>query len=300
MVLDQLMWDAVQMRRAGSIATLTVAIVTRNEAELLEGCLNSVVGADEVLVLDMESSDGTPRVAAERGARVLSIPHSPVVERARQYGVDATTTDWLLWLDPDERVPGDLRKLLRPHLTAPVAGYWVPFADIVFGHETPSLSAAAAKICLVRPQQAFWPPDAPAHSQPLVDGAVDTLVGRVPAFVHLGQTTVGEHLEKLTRYAESGGATVSDVTAADPFLLPRLLWRVYVGRDAWRDGTAGMVAGSLAAIGDYFAALHRWEREGYQQTDPRPRDRIVLGSLKRASKAVHRLRHLALTIRVRR
>ena len=243
--------------------TLTVAVVSRNEGSMLDVCLQHVSGADEILVLDMESTDDTQAIAAKHGARVVPVPISPIVERVRQLGVRAASSDWLLWLDTDEVPPGALDELLGPFLTDPDhAAFWVPFLDVAFGHPVPVASSGAVKICLVRPTLAFWPPGAPAHTQPTINGSVGSLLDQISPFTHNSLRSVDQWLEKTARYAQSGGATVGDVQGADPLLLPKLLWRAYLGRRAWLDGTPGTASANLGAISDYLAHLKSWEAAG--------------------------------------
>ena len=64
-------------------ATISVCIVCRNEADKLGPCLKSVAWADEVIVLDLDSSDDSAEVAREHGARVIRHEPVPVVEAVR-------------------------------------------------------------------------------------------------------------------------------------------------------------------------------------------------------------------------
>ena len=97
--------------------TISVCIVCRNEADKLAGCLDSVTWADEVVVMDLSSTDGSAELARERGARVLEHEPVPIVELVRNEVGAAATGDWILALDPDERVadglPDELRRICR-------------------------------------------------------------------------------------------------------------------------------------------------------------------------------------------
>jgi (heptosyl)LPS beta-1,4-glucosyltransferase len=86
-------------------APVTAIVSSHNEARLLERCLPTLAFCDELLVIDIASSDDTAVVAEAHGARV--IPHAwvPIAERARMELVGEAAHDWLLFMDPDEAMP---------------------------------------------------------------------------------------------------------------------------------------------------------------------------------------------------
>ena len=97
---------------------LSVVLITRNAAAQLPECLASVAFADEVVVVDSGSSDGTPEVAARYGARVLTTEWLGF-GRQKQFAVTQAAHDWVLCLDADERVSPELAASLVRALDAP-------------------------------------------------------------------------------------------------------------------------------------------------------------------------------------
>lgn len=83
---------------------LSVAIITKNEEDRLSDCIKSVHFADDVTVIDSESTDRTPEIARNLGARVFSEPWKGYA-RQKQSAVEQCLYDWVLILDADERVP---------------------------------------------------------------------------------------------------------------------------------------------------------------------------------------------------
>lgn len=81
---------------------------SRNEAHLLGRCLDAIAFCDEVIVVDLESTDGTISVAEEHGARVVAHPLVPIAEAARVDIAPQARHDWILVVDPDEIVPAAL------------------------------------------------------------------------------------------------------------------------------------------------------------------------------------------------
>jgi len=96
---------------------LTVAIVSRNDAVALPETLASVAAlADEVLVADLGSLDQTGAIAARRGARVERIAWADDYSAVRNRVLHAAVGNWILWLEPGERVQpeslGELRQFI--------------------------------------------------------------------------------------------------------------------------------------------------------------------------------------------
>jgi glycosyltransferase involved in cell wall biosynthesis len=90
--------------------TISVLILTLNEENNIAACLRSVGWASEVVVLDSLSTDRTADVAREMGARVVVRPFDTYAGQ-RNFGLAEIhySTNWILMLDADERVPPDLR-----------------------------------------------------------------------------------------------------------------------------------------------------------------------------------------------
>lgn len=92
---------------------ISVAINSLNEGEKLERCLKSVYGwADEIIVVNMESTDSTEEVAKKYNAKIFTHPKVDYVEPVREFQNSIVKCDWVLILDPDEVVTDDLKNKL--------------------------------------------------------------------------------------------------------------------------------------------------------------------------------------------
>src|ERR687884_1196749 len=91
-----------------SLMKITATIITFNEAENIRAACESVSWANEILVVDSESTDETREIAEECGARVVNRAW-PGFAAQKQFAADQAKHDWIFSLDADERVSEPLR-----------------------------------------------------------------------------------------------------------------------------------------------------------------------------------------------
>jgi glycosyltransferase involved in cell wall biosynthesis len=108
------------------MAELSVILITKNEAANIRACLESVAFADEIIVVDSGSTDGTAAIARAMGAKVYEHDwpgFGPQKNRALSYA----TGDWIFSIDADERVTPVLRVELEQAMRMGDAeGYFCP------------------------------------------------------------------------------------------------------------------------------------------------------------------------------
>lgn len=91
--------------------TLSVAMIVKNEAQDLRTCLDTVKDwVDEIVILDSGSTDETPQIAAEYNARFYTNTDWQGFGKQRQLAQQYVTSDYVLWLDADERVTAELKQ----------------------------------------------------------------------------------------------------------------------------------------------------------------------------------------------
>ncbi len=184
------------------MARLSVTVITRDEERNLPRLLESLRGvADEVLVVDSGSTDGTVEVARRMGARTL---HHDWVDYGtqRRFAAAEASNDFVLSLDADERLTPELAAAIREEMARPEAelraGYRIRFRHTVFGR--PARFGAMwrdRRVRLFDRRRAGWD-GAPVHERVVVEGPVGDLRGRCD---HEGYRDRGEARAKLTAYA---------------------------------------------------------------------------------------------------
>jgi len=106
---------------------LSVVIITKNEAANIGECIQSVAWADEIIVVDSGSTDGTVSIAREMGAQVYLHADWPGFEPQKNRALSYASRAWVFSIDADERVTPELRAELEQAMRDGAAdGYYCP------------------------------------------------------------------------------------------------------------------------------------------------------------------------------
>ena len=110
-------------------------MIVKDEAEFIAGCLQSVQGVvDEIIVVDTGSRDDTAAIAQRLGARVFHFPWSDDFAAARNHGLAQCRAEWVLALDADEQLDPAGRHLIRKAVTQrKVDAWYLRFVNMIDG-----------------------------------------------------------------------------------------------------------------------------------------------------------------------
>ncbi|MBF1163775.1 MAG: glycosyltransferase family 2 protein [Dechloromonas agitata] len=245
---------------------LSVAIITLNAAAQLEACLRSVRFADEIVVVDSGSTDGTQELAERCGARVIAQPWLGFGPQ-KQFAVEAAKHDWVLCLDADERVSPELQAAIESTLQQPATGAY-RFARcnrflgryLKYGEGYPDWS-----LRLFDRRQARWSDDA-VHEKVVSQTSVDTLPGDL---LHDSAETLAAYLTKQNRYTslaadmawQAGKRTSFGRLVFSPII--RFI-KFYLLRQGFRDGLPGLIHIAIGCMNSFLKYAKMLER---QRTD---------------------------------
>lgn len=257
---------------------VTAIIHTLNEEANIANCLESVKWADEILVIDMHSSDRTREIAARFTDRVLLHPPMQYVEPARKFALTQVTQEWVLIVDADELVPKLLRdKLLAIAASGDYDAADIPHRNFFFGHEMQGAEWGPLQNRHIR----FFKPWVISHSDEIHNfGTVDKTARlcRIddPAcsFVHFNYLDVEHFFDKANRYttitAEAQGP-LERIPSTRQLLaecLRQFYWRFFK-RQGYRDGTQGFCLSVFMLAYHLMILQKRLLIRQYQTAQPR-------------------------------
>jgi glycosyltransferase involved in cell wall biosynthesis len=240
--------------------TLTAAVIARDEEQLLPDCLRSIAWADEVLVLvDAATRDATREVAEWAGARVAERALDTFAGQ-RDAALALARTDWVLFVDADERVSAALRGEVCATVAdqAACAGYWIPRRNILMGRVVRHAGWwPDHQLRLLKRASARYDPRRVVHEVPVLDGPAGYLE---QPFVHLNYRTLSEFVRKQERYCRldaqrwlvTYGRPRARAMVGQPV---REFWRRYVRLAGFREGWLGLVLCLLVA---WYAGKAVW------------------------------------------
>ena len=220
------------------MSTLTAVVLTYNEEKHLPDCLASLAWVPEVLVFDSLSTDRTLEIARSAGARVEPRRFDNYAEQ-RNAALKAISTEWVLFVDADERATPELAQAVQTVLNGPEAGWWIPRHNYLFGKLTQYAGwYPDYQLRLLRRAQARYDAGHPVHEIVKLEGAAGYLS---TPLIHLNYETVAEFIAKqkyYARYDAQGLAAAGVRVKTRHFLLQPLrhfYWR-WIQLAGWRGG----------------------------------------------------------------
>jgi glycosyltransferase involved in cell wall biosynthesis len=247
---------------------LTVIVITKNEIANIERCLRSVAWADEVIVVDTHSTDGTPEKAASLGARVISRDwdgYGPT----KQAALDLATGEWVLSIDADEEVSKELSSQIQGAIeeSGGCNGFVMPRLTNFLGRWIYHCGWYPDPVLRLFRREKGRFDSAQVHEKVMVDGKVGKLSGNV---LHYSYPDLDSYFSKFNRYTTMGAhqlassgirAGISDLT-----IRPIIAFiKHYISKRGFLDGAEGFlvsVFSSMAVMVKYAKLRHMNKAQG--------------------------------------
>ncbi|MDP6528315.1 MAG: glycosyltransferase family 2 protein [Gemmatimonadota bacterium] len=237
-------------------------MIAQNEGGRIGKAVESVRWADEVVVIDGGSTDGTVEEARGAGAKVLEIPWPGNFAEQIVRSVDATTGEWVFRLDADEVVTGELARQIRSTVEKPdaVDGYRVRRRNRFLGRwirhggwwPDPQLRLVRRECVCVR--------GAPGHETLHMDGVPGNLTG---ALEHDTHPTLAASFSRVARYSEHLGPDRARRKRIRPVHLvahpAAAFLRKFVVQSGWRDGVHGFLIAGIHSMVKFAVYARAWD-----------------------------------------
>lgn len=242
--------------------TISIAVIAMNEADRIGRLLKSAKFADEVIVVDSGSTDGTQDLCEKLGVRVI-FNEWPGYAAQKQFAMEQATSEWILNLDADEEV--------SDALAAEILNTLVRAKTDVRGFSMPRLSRYLGrwikhggwypdrKVRLVRRGNGRWSGDT-LHEKLIVDGKVEQLSKPILHHVYRG---ISDQVKTINRFSDTYAA--GRAPAGSGFVLAGVghalvkFLECYVWKLGVLDGVPGLIIAMNSAWYVFLKHAKAWE-----------------------------------------
>ncbi len=241
---------------------LSVVITTFNEEVNISDCLESVLWADEIHVVDSYSTDRTLELARRYPIKILQREYFGSAAQ-KNWSIGRVQHNWVLILDADERVTPGLAQEIKGILSEgpQFNGYYLRRENVMLGRVIRHCGWSTDKVIRLFHRDKGRYPNRRVHADLDIDGAVPTLKN---ALVHYTYRDFQQYFEKLLNYSEWGAAQGfrEGRRAGVIEIAGRPLWRfirAYFVQLGFLDGLHGVAVCGLQACGVFLKYLRLWE-----------------------------------------
>jgi len=239
---------------------LSVVIIAKNAEKQIGEAIKSCSFADEVIIIDNNSQDQTPKVAEKLDAKVYAV-ESDNFSELRNIGIEKSNGEWILYIDSDERVTKELSSKIISQIQKETffSAYRLNRKNFYFGnYEWPYIERLER--LFKKNNLKNW--YGQLHESPIVDGPIGELHGFLLHYTHqdlesmLNKTIEWSKIEAELRFK-------SDHPKMTWWRFPRVMIKAfinsYITQGGWKAGATGIVEGTYQAFSIFITYARLWE-----------------------------------------
>ncbi len=238
--------------------SLSVVVITKNEASHIAACLASVSFADELIVLDSGSTDDTVAIATRMGAHVTQVFDWPGFGKQKNRALDLATCEWVLSLDADERVMPELALEIQQAMLTGVASIFdMPRRTSFCGQWIDHCGWSPDRVARLFKRDTARFNENLVHESLQAVGNMDVMVSLHSPLLHFSYPTPNHYWDKLKiyseawavqKYQEGRSTSVSRALASSVVAFVRS----YIIRLGFLDGALGFVVCQMQAQATFY------------------------------------------------
>ncbi|TYB79579.1 glycosyltransferase family 2 protein [Bizionia myxarmorum] len=240
---------------------LSAIILTKDEIHNIESVIRSVNFADEIIVVDSFSTDGTFEKAKSLNATVIQRNFSYHAEQ-KNWIIPQAKHNWVLIVDADERVTPELQSEIMAILNSQPkhAAYWIGRINHFMGKRVNYSGWRNDKVIRLFQRDLCQYDDKLVHEEIIAQGSVGYLNSK---FLHYTYTTMDAYMEKMNRYATKQAEEYDKKTGRlTPYhFVIKPLWgflKHYIVQSGFRDGVVGLTIGYIQGYVVYMRYVKLW------------------------------------------
>ena len=241
---------------------ITAIIPTGNEIHNIEAVITSVDFADEILVVDSFSTDGTYEKSQELATRVIRREYHYSASQ-KNWAIPQAKHEWILLVDADERVTPELKQEIQDILQNPpkgIVGFWIGRNNHFMGERVYYSGWRNDKVLRLFKRDYCKYEDKHVHAEIIANGAVGKLRNKL---YHNTYITFDKYIEKMNRYASWQAKDYDKKTGRlTPYhFVIKPFWgffKHYIVQSGFRDGVVGFTIGYIQAYVVFMRYVKLW------------------------------------------
>ena len=244
---------------------LSVVILTKNEEKNIVDCLETVLWADEIIIIDDYSEDRTLEIVKNLNNKKIKIYKNSLdndFSKQRNFGLTKATKKWVFFVDADERVSKELREEINSIIVNSYGknnGYFIKRRDYIWGKmlkhgETGSISL----LRFAKRGSGIWM--GKVHEVWNVEGNIDSLNS---ILLHFPHQTINEFLREINTYSTISAKEMIDkkikVSMFDIFIYPKGKFLLnYFFKLGFLDGIEGLIFAIMMSFHSFLVRGKLW------------------------------------------
>lgn len=254
------------------MAKISAVINTLNEAKKIGRCLASLKGfANEVIVVDMMSTDSTREIAKKYGAKVFKHKRVGYVEPARNFAISKARYDWIIILDADEEISEGLKSYLKKEIKDTKYDYFrLPRKNIIFSKWMKHSGWwPDYNIRFFRKSNVSWGNE--IHSIPLTVGQGADLPAKEDfAIRHRHYSSVEEYVTRMNKYTtiQAKELNKKGIEFKWRFIISKPVsefLRRYFAESGYKDGLHGLTVCLLQSLSELVVYAKLWQKQKFRK-----------------------------------
>lgn len=240
---------------------LSAIIIARNEQENILSCIDSLRFAGEIVVVDNNSIDNTAILAKSKGAKVYQATGLDFAY-LRNIGKEKAKSSWVLYIDADERVTGELAREIIATVKSPKK--YNAFKIIRQNYYLGKLWLKTEEVTRLIRKEALIGWQGSLHESPIVAGEIGTLDS---VLFHYAHRSLSSMVDKTNEWSE----IEAQLRFASDH--PKMVWwrffRImstsfyssYIKQQGWKIGTVGVIESIYQAFSSFITYAKLWEKQ---------------------------------------
>lgn len=243
-------------------SNLTALIIAKNEEKMLKACLETLSFCEKIIVLDDGSTDKTTQIAESYNCQLVSYSHESFA-KLREKAMDLVGTDWLIYVDADERVTPALAKEILLHIEKEDCSAMSFYRENVCygekfafgGWQNDLVTRVFKKTDLLR-----W--EGEIHESPIFKGDRIKLKQKL---IHLTHRSTEDNLRKSADWTIKEARALAQASVKKVTFKTILrkgfmeFFRRAIKQQGYKDGLAGLVEALVQGINRMIVYIQVWE-----------------------------------------